>query len=109
MKRKPGTCAEPKAVSDFLKKSGVPNDADDATVAKALKGMKIEAKDGADTRAPCKNCSQFLAKLKSTYGAPDSADIASGTTRKGGTTTRNFSPPNATTKPTGGTYFQAYP
>jgi len=102
---RPTSCAEPRAMSAYIRKweeqNGGPLDPrDKARVSACLGsitgiGASQREKDGAtNPRAPCPNCSQMLADLNATYGQPSPSVIQPGATerRKGDST--NFSPPH---------------
>ncbi|MGK4000190.1 RHS repeat-associated core domain-containing protein [Sorangium sp. So ce1024] len=94
--RHPASCAEPRAVSDYLRARGVPDDADPDTIRAALEEMQIGARqaDNDRARAPCRNCSQFLANLMALYGAPHPSQIDSGyLSAQGNGQQTNFTPP----------------
>lgn len=99
------TCAEPVAVSEYLRdwerinnngKSLNPKSKKDREkIAAALRDMKVNSYDheGGAPRAPCKNCSQFFANLMEQYGSPNPGNIASGATQSNSNADVNFDPP----------------
>jgi RHS repeat-associated protein len=99
------TCAEPVAVSEYLRdwekknNNGKPlnpkKKQDREKISAALRDMKVNSYDheGGAPRSPCKNCSQFFANLMEQYGAPNPKDIASGATQSNPNADVNFDPP----------------
>jgi hypothetical protein len=104
--RHPASCAEPKAVSDYLDAKGIDENSSPQEIKDALNEMHLEAhqEDNNKARAPCKNCSQFLARLMAEHGAPDPKNIAPGATSANGKKQVNFTPPGKT----GPGIFQSY-
>ena len=95
--RHPAACAEPRAVSDFLKANKVPPDASPEEVGRVLSQMQIGANqaDNGRARAPCRNCSQFLANLNAMFGAPSPEQVTPGFGgARGNGEQTNFTPPN---------------
>ncbi|MEZ4296113.1 MAG: RHS repeat-associated core domain-containing protein [Polyangiaceae bacterium] len=95
----PGTCAEPQALSAYLfaweDKHGPldPNNkADVKACLSSITSIDAKQKSNGGARSPCPNCSQMLANLMATYGAPDSGVIQPGTMTNG-TDVGNFEPP----------------
>ena len=104
--RSPAACAEPRAVSDYLREyersNGVALDDTPrgrAHTRRALSQMRVGASqdDNGRARAPCRNCSQFFANLMEQHGAPSPANIAPGFLSANGSNDpdrmTNFSPP----------------
>lgn len=99
------TCAEPVAVSEYLRDWETKNNngktlnpkskKDREKIAAALRDMKVNSYDheGGAPRSPCKNCSQFFANLMEQYGAPNPSNIASGATQSDPSADVNFDPP----------------
>lgn len=66
--------------------------------------MHLEAHEEGDptiSRAPCQNCSQFLANLSARFGAPRSSQVTAGRPHHSGGTPTNFTPPSKPTRADG--------
>ncbi len=102
MTYEPGGCAEPKALSKYLdeheKQHGKLDPTNKGQVNECLGSIsRIEAheKKAGKPRCPCSNCSQMMANLMDTYGAPDPGVIQPGAmTQEAGVGT--FEPPRST-------------
>lgn len=84
--RHPAACAEPRAVSNYLKayekKYGPFDDSPEgkARLQDALSQMQIDTMqdDNDRPRAPCANCSQMFAKMMAAHGLPKPTQISEG-------------------------------
>jgi len=86
----PTNCAEPRAISDYLRKweekhnGGKPldpnNPQDHAKIQKAMQDInQVTAKqESGKGRAPCPNCSQLLSNLKDKWGGPKTNAVTPG-------------------------------
>ncbi len=100
----PSNCAEPGALSDYIRKweaknnGGKPldpnNPKDRGKIQKCLGDItEIEAKHTDGTaRAPCPNCSQMLSNLRDKWGAPKEKVVVPGPTSHKGTDSAKSSP-----------------
>ncbi len=76
--RHAANCADPRAVSDYLKRRNAYTREEITT---ALSEMEFQAsvnKEGGKERAPCQNCSQMFANLMAEYGQPQPAQVGGG-------------------------------
>ncbi|MCA9648107.1 MAG: hypothetical protein KC492_45755, partial [Myxococcales bacterium] len=99
-RRHPATCAEVRAVSEYLDSRGIDENSSHEEVRAALNDMHVGANqyDNDRARAPCRNCSQFYANLMAQYGAPNPDNIAPGyRSARGNGVQTNFTPPPAGT------------
>jgi RHS repeat-associated protein len=100
----PGECAEPKALSNYIKeweKTNGPLDPNDKPRVKecldSISSVKANERKSGDARSPCPNCSQMFANLQAKYGSPKASVIQPGGTTPGSgiPAPTNFEPPQA--------------
>ena len=101
----PTNCAEPQALSDYIRKweekhnGGKPldpnNPNDHAKIQKCMQDVNLVTakQESGKCRAPCPNCSQLLSNLKDKWGGPKTKAISPGATGPNATDRVRSTPP----------------